>query len=96
MSQKRRKFSQQFKAEAVQFVIQTGRPVAEVAKELDIHEGTLGNWVKQWKDENPEPETALTPTERARVAEMEDEMRRLRMENEFLKKAADIDAKTQP
>jgi len=47
MSQKRRKFSQQFKAEAVQFVIQTGRPVAEVAKELDIHEGTLGNWVKQ-------------------------------------------------
>ncbi len=52
MSQKRRKFSQQFKAEAVQLVIQTGRPVAEVAKELDIHEGTLGNWVKLWKSEN--------------------------------------------
>lgn len=43
----------------------------------------MGNWVKIWKNENPEPETALTPTERARVAEMEDEMRRLRMENEF-------------
>ncbi len=88
MSQKRRKFSPQFKAEAVQFVIETGRPINEIAKELEIHEGTLGHWVKQWKDENPEPETALIPMERVRVAEMEDEMRRLRMENEFLKKAA--------
>ena len=43
MSQKRRKFSQQFKAEAVQFVILTGRPVVEVANELDIHERTVGN-----------------------------------------------------
>jgi len=86
MSQKRRKFSPQFKVEAVQFVIETGRPINEIAKELEIHEGTLGHWVKQWKDENPEPETALTPMERVRVAEMEDEMRRLRMENEFLKK----------
>ncbi len=87
MSQKRRKFSPQFKAEAVQFVIETGRPINEIAKELEIHEGTLGHWVKQWKDENPEPETALTPMERVRVAEMEAEMRRLRMENEFLKKS---------
>ncbi len=46
MSQKRRKFSQQFKAEAVQFVIQTGRPVAEIARELEIHEGTLGQAVE--------------------------------------------------
>ncbi len=61
MSQKRRKFSPQFKAEAVQFVIETGRPINVIAKELEIHEGTLGHWVKQWKDENPEPETALTP-----------------------------------
>ncbi len=42
MSQKRRKFSPHFKSEAVQFVIQTGRPVSEIAKELEIHEGTLG------------------------------------------------------
>ncbi len=54
MSQERRKFSPQFKAEAVQFVIETGRPINEIAKELEIHEGKLGHWVKQWKDENPE------------------------------------------
>ena len=96
MAQKRRKFSPQFKAEAVQFVLETGRPIAEIARELEVNEGTLGNWVNEWKRENPEPEKALTPVERARVAEMEDEIRRLRLENEFLKKAAAFFARTQP
>jgi transposase len=49
-----------------------------------------------WRRENPEPTTELTPVERARVKEMEDEIRRLRMENEFLKKAAAFFARTQP
>jgi len=52
MSQMRRKFSSQFKAEAVQFVIQTGHSVSEIANELENHEGTQGNWVKQCKYEN--------------------------------------------
>jgi transposase-like protein len=95
VARSRRKFSTQFKAEAGQFVIETGHPVAEVARELEINEGTLGNWVNQWKAENPEPEKAMSPLERARVAEMEDEIRKLRMENEFLKKAAFF-AKAQP
>ena len=71
MAQKRRKFSPQFKAEAVQFVLETGRPVAEIARELEVNEGTLGNWVNERMRENPEPDKALTPVERARVAEME-------------------------
>ena len=57
-------------------------------------EETLGNWVKAWRDANPEAETALSPVERARVTEMEEEIRRLRMENEFLKKAAAFFART--
>jgi len=96
MPEKRRKFSPQFKAEAVQLVIESGRPVAEVARDLEINDGTLANWVNGWRRDNPEPEKALTPVERARVAEMEDEMRQLRMENEFLKKAAAFFARTQP
>jgi len=96
MPEKRRKFSPQFKAEAVQLVIESGRPVAEVARDLEINDGTLANWVNGWRRDNPEPEKVLTPVERARVAEMEDEMRRLRMENEFLKKAAAFFARTQP
>jgi transposase len=90
----RRKFSPQFKAEAVQFVIESGRPVAQVARELQINEGTLGNWVQAWRSRHPEPEQALSPVERQRVSEMEAELRQLRMENEFLKKAAAFFART--
>jgi transposase len=96
VAQRRRKFSSQFKAEAVQLVVQTGRPIAEVARELGIHDGTLGNWVNAWRRDNPEPEESLTPTDRVRMAELEDENRRLRLENEFLKKAAAFFARTQP
>ena len=94
MGQQRRKFSPQFKAEAVQFVIESDRPVAQVARELEINEGTLGSWVQAWRQANPEPEEGRTPVERQRVADMEDEIRRLRMENEFLKKAAAFFART--
>jgi transposase len=80
----------------VQLVLETRRPIAEIARELEVNEGTLGNWVNAWRRENPEPEPDLTPVERAKVKMMEDEIRRLRLENEFLKKAAAFFAKTQP
>jgi transposase-like protein len=96
MPEHRRKFSLQFKAEAVQMVIETGKPIAEVARDLGIHDGTLGNWVTAWRRENPEPDQPLSPVERARVKELEDENRRLRLENEFLKKAAAFFARAQP
>jgi transposase-like protein len=95
MSLARRRFSPQFKAGAVQMVLETGKSVALVARELGVVETTLGNWVAAWRRENPEPEQSLTPTERAHVAELEDEVRRLRMENEFLNKAAAFFARTQ-
>jgi transposase len=44
MPELRRQFSPQFKAEAVQMVISAGKPVAEVARDLGIPDGTLGNW----------------------------------------------------
>lgn len=94
MPEKRRRFSPQFKGEAVQIVIETGKPIAEVARDLGIHEGTLGNWVNAYRRANPEPDEPLSPVERARVMEMEEEIRRLRMENEFLKKAAAFFART--
>jgi transposase len=96
MPEKRRRFSAQFKAEAVQMVIETGRPIAEVARDLGIHDGTLGNWVNAWRHANPEPDRPLSPVDRARVTELEDEVRRLRLENEFLKKAAAFFARTHP
>lgn len=84
----RRKFSAQFKAEAVQLVVADDRPIVEVAGELGINPGTLGNWVNKYRQQRVEEEEPLSVPERVRLAEAEAEMRRLRMENEFLKKAA--------
>ena len=74
----------------------TTLPMPWVARDLGIHDGTLGNWVNVWRRAHPEPDQPLTPVERAHVKELEDEIRRLRMENEFLKKAAAFFARTQP
>ena len=88
MSRKRRRFSPEFKDEAVKLVLENSRPVAQVARELGVHEGTLGNWVNQYRREHADEEPPLTVSERARLRESERELRELRMENEFLKKAA--------
>ena len=96
MPEIRKKYDREFRDGAVRIVEETGKPIAQVARDLGVNEGTLGNWVNIWRRENPEPTTELTPVERARVKEMEDEIRRLRMENEFLKKAAAFFARTQP
>jgi transposase len=83
-----RSFSPEFKDEAVKMVIETSRPIARVAKELGINEGTLGNWVSAYRRDHAGEEPPLTASERARLRETERENRELKMENEFLKKAA--------
>lgn len=88
MSQYRRKFSPEFRDEAVKMVIETSRPIAEVARELGIVEGTLGNWVNRYRKEHVGEDPPLTLSERARLREAEREVRELRMKNEFLGKAA--------
>jgi transposase len=89
----RRSYSPEFKEEAVKAVIETSRPIAQVAKELGIHEATLGNWVNTYRREHAGDEPPLTVSERARLRELEREARELRMENVFLKKAAAYFAK---
>jgi len=88
MSRKYRKFSPEFRAEAVRMVIDSSRPIAQVAKELGVNDGTLGNWVSQYRAEHAEDEPPLTAAERIQLAEAQRELRELRIENEFLKKAA--------
>jgi transposase-like protein len=76
-------------------VIAETRPIAEVARDLGINEGTLGNWVLKYRAEHPVDET-LNTSERARLRELERENRQLRLERDFLKKAAAFFAKEQP
>ncbi|MFY2859688.1 transposase [Mycobacterium sp. THU-M104] len=47
MSEKRRKFDQEFREGAVRIVRDTGKPIAQVARDLGVHAGTLGNWVSK-------------------------------------------------
>jgi transposase-like protein len=84
MASKYRKFSPEFRDEAVRMVIEDSRPIAQVARELGVVEGTLGNWVGQYRREHAGDEPPLTPHERIQLAEAQREVRELRMENEFL------------
>ena len=93
MPERRRKFSSEFRDEAVKMVIETSRPIAEVARELGINEGTLGNWCKLYRQAHAGAEPPLAISDRARLRELERENRDLRMQNEFLKKAAAFFAK---
>lgn len=91
---KYRKFTEEYRDEAVKMVIETSRPIAEVARDLGINEGTLGNWVAKYRLDHPVAEE-LNISERARLKELEREVRELRLQREFLKKAAAFFAKEQ-
>jgi len=49
MGRPRREFAPEFKDEAVKLVVNTGRTVAQVARELGVLEATLGRWVNAFK-----------------------------------------------
>ena len=88
MGQARKKYTQEYKDEAVELVISSGRPIAEIARDLGINEGTLANWVNTARKWGKVKEKPLDTDERARLRELEEENRRLKMERDFLKKAA--------
>jgi transposase-like protein len=69
-------------------VVETSRPIAEVARELGINETSLGNWVRAYREKHAGDEPPLQISERARLRELERENRELRAKNEFLSKAA--------
>ena len=71
------------------------RPIADVARENGLVAQTLGNWVAAWRNSHVGDEPPLTLTERARLKELEREVRDLRLENEFLGKATAFFAKKQ-
>jgi transposase len=88
MGQARKKYTQAYKDEAAELVVNSGRPIAEIARDLGINEGTLGNWVQKAKDSGKVREKPLSVAERAELEAAREEIRRLKMERDFLKKAA--------
>jgi transposase len=81
----RRQFTAEFKRDAVDLVRTTGRPIAEIARELGIYDSTLGNWVRQDRIDHGEQD-GLSSDEQARLRALERENARLRMERDLLKR----------
>lgn len=91
---KRRAFDAAFKAEAVRLCKVGDRSIAQVALDLDLTETALREWVKRADiDAGEGPPGALTTDERAELARLRRENKRLTMEREILKKAAAFFAK---
>ena len=89
MSKGYRKYSPEFREEVVRLVIDTSRAITDVAREYGVHDTTLGNWVREYKEKNGyAAEEPLTLNERARLRELERKNRELEMKCAFLTKAA--------
>ena len=90
----RRAFSPEFKAEAVRLCRVGDRTIKQVARDLDLTETALRDWVKRSDiDAGQGPPGALTTAEREELTRLRRENKRLQMEREILKKAAAFFAK---
>jgi transposase-like protein len=83
-----KRYSPEFKEEAARMVVDSSRPIAQVARELGVNDTTLGFWVKAYRQEHSGEELPLEMPDRARLRELERRNRELEMELAFLKKAA--------
>jgi len=90
MSTSKRKFTKDFKLEAVNMVVDGGLPKSEVARRLDISPATIGNWVKCFQEDGAVafPGNGKLKPEDEKVRRLERENRDLREQNEFLKKTS--------
>ncbi len=86
MGRQRREFSPEYKDEAVGLVINTGRTVAVVARELGINEATFGRWVNLQKDRQGAGDTPLSESEQVELARLRKEVAELKLDRAFLKK----------
>jgi transposase len=98
MSETRRKRSRrsctdEFKAGAIRLVLEDGKTVGAAARDLDLTESSLRNWVEQARADRSKGKTGLTSAEREELTRLRKELRVVQEEREILKKAAAFFAK---
>ena len=89
----RRSFTDEYKTGAVRLVLDEGKTVAAVARDLGLTESSLRNWVEQARADRTKGKTGLTTAEREELARLRKENRILAEERDILKKAAAFFAK---
>jgi len=91
----RRRFSEEFKAGAIRLVLDEGKTVGAVSRDLDLTPSALSAWVRQAQADRSKGRSGLTTAEREELSRLRKENRELRLEREILKKAAAFFAKHQ-
>ena len=92
MGKKRRQYTKEFKIEAVRLIIEEGRPISDVARELGTAQSLLHRWKKKSEEGkiDPFPGKGRLSPEDEELRQLRRENKRLRMEHEILKKAVAI------
>ena len=88
MGAHRKRYTPQYRKEAARLVIDTGRPIKQVAEEIGIGPQLLGRWVGVERATMDDPSEALDADDRAELERLRIEVKELRLDRAFLKKAA--------
>ena len=91
----RRQFTDEFKSGVVRLVLDDGKTVGAVARDMDLTETAVREWVKRAQAERTHGRSGLTTAEREELARLRKEVREIRAERDILKKAAAFFAKHQ-
>jgi len=86
----RRRFTREYKLEAIRLIHEQNVTVSQAARDLDLHENVLRKWVKDYRDDpaNAFPGHGQQKSEQAEVAALKREIKKLKAERDILKKAA--------
>ena len=88
MPKQRRSFTPEYKEQVARMVVEESRAIPSTAREIGVNQQTLRNWIAGYRKHHAGDEPPLTISERTRLRELEKEVRELRLEKEFLGKAA--------
>ena len=86
MPEVRKRYDREFRDGAVRIVEETGKPIAQVARDLGVNEGTLGNWVARDREKRQNTD-GLSTGDIEELKRLRAEVAELRMERDVLKRS---------